>query len=91
MISCTHISDYAKWRLEKPISCDTAVTDIHILEGERANTFKKLNAGVRSVMPSGIVVGILKEDYSDGVRVASGSYNRAIETKIQDIKDYCNL
>ena len=86
-----YISETAKYELEKDIDCSAARWDIEILEGEKASTSKKMAAGLRSVMPASVVVSIFKGEYSDGTRVAGGSYNRDIDEKIKEIRDTCNI
>ena len=92
LVGCgAHISETAKYQLEKDIDCRTAKWDIEILEGEKASTSKKMASGLRSVMPAAVVVSMLKDEYSDGTRVAGGEYNREIDEKIEEIKDTCNI
>jgi hypothetical protein len=85
------ISNEAKAGLNRPVNCGTARRDIGILEEERASTAKQIVSGVRSVFPIAAVVGLISGDYSDRVEVATGSYNDAIQAKIDHIKGACGL
>ena len=75
--------------MAKPIDCGTAKRDVQILEDEKASVGKQILAGARTVLPISTVVGLLTGDFSDRAAVASGTYNEAIENKIQQIKATC--
>ena len=85
------VSDEAKAGLRKPINCRTARQDIKTLQEERASTGKQALSGVRSVMPIGVVAGLLMGDYSDRVEVATGQYNTDIDNKITEISQACGV
>jgi len=84
------ISEQAKFNLKRPVNCQTANRDIKVLEEERVSTAKQILAGVRSVFPIAAAAGILLGDYGDRVEVATGEYNHALETKIDQIKKTCH-
>ncbi|MBN8549418.1 MAG: hypothetical protein J0M12_08900 [Deltaproteobacteria bacterium] len=77
--------------LDAKVNCATAPEDIKTLEGERASVAERMADGVRSIFPIAAVAGMLTGDYSERVEVASGEYNRDIETKIAEIKSICHL
>ena len=81
----------AKRELEQPVNCNTAHSDIRILEEEKASVGKRALSGVRSIFPISAAAGILMGDYSDRVSVATGKYNDDIESKISHIKRRCGL
>lgn len=85
------ISEEAKYELEKPIDCSTAIQDIQILESEKASTSEQAKAGIKSVVPASAAMAILHREYRDRVEVATGEYNRQIDEKIKDIKSQCGL
>jgi hypothetical protein len=85
------VSEEAKTELEQPVNCDSAESDLKVLEEEKASVVKQLLSGVRSLMPVAVAAGILMGDYRDRVMVATGKYNSDIETKIAQIKRDCHL
>ena len=86
-----HISKEAKHKLKKPIDCRTAEYDIEILEGARASASKQAMAGAQTITPAGIATGILGGTWNTNRKVATGEYNKAIDDKIREIKDYCRI
>jgi len=89
--ACTPISPEAKRALGKPVNCSSAQRDLATLEAERASSAKKLSSGVASVMPVSAVVNILRGTYTDGVQVATGTYNSDIERKQIQISSACGV
>ena len=85
------ISEKAEADLHAKVNCATAPQDIKTLEDEHASVGRRLLDGVRSVFPIAAVAGMLTGDYSERVEVASGEYNREIETKIAEIKEICGI
>lgn len=85
------ITDTEKASLNKGVTCATARQDIATLEDEKASVGRRALAGVRSVIPFSAAAGILMGDYSDRVEVATGSYNEALENKIQEIRTTCGI
>lgn len=85
------ISEQTKADLAKPIDCSTAKADIQTLEDEKASVAKQISAGVRSVIPAAAVVGILRREYRDRVKVAAGGYNKDLQAKIDEIKQKCGM
>ena len=91
LVSCSTVSDTAKYYLDKPIDCNTAKTDIATLESEKASASERTMAGVRAVVPSAAIVGMVRNDWSNRKEVASGEYNQVIDDKIQEIQRACNI
>lgn len=85
------ISEQAKKDIESPVNCANAQNDIAVLESEKASVAKQVLSGVRSVLPIAVVAGILMGDYRDRIHVTTGSYNKDLEAKIEEIKQTCNL
>lgn len=77
--------------LKKGINCASAKEDIKTLEGEKVGVGRKILAGASSVFPVSAVVGLLKGNYSENVRVSAGQYNADIDHKIAEIKDVCGV
>lgn len=91
VVGCATISDQAKYQLEKPVDCSTARYDIKTLESEKASVGKRMLSGVKMVVPASAVIGILRGDWVNRKKVATGEYNRAIDDKIVDIKSSCGI
>lgn len=91
LVGCATISEQATYQLEKSVNCDTARSDIAILENEKASVGKKMVAGVRMIVPVSAVIGILRGDWINRKEVATGKYNQAIDDKIAEIKRRCAM
>jgi hypothetical protein len=65
----------------QPVNCDTAEGDIRVLQSEKTNAPQQGTAGVTSIAPAGIVIGLLKVTTKTRLRVATGQYNRMIDRK----------
>ncbi len=77
--------------LDKNVRCSTAKKDLALLREERASAGQRLKSGVRSVLPIAAVISILRGEYRDGVKVATGQYNNDIDAKIEEIKKTCGV
>jgi hypothetical protein len=75
--------------LTAPISCPTAEGDIRVLESEKVHVGRQIVAGVTSIVPAGIVVGLVTGTTGIKFRVATGEYNKKIDERIADIKRTC--
>ena len=91
LAGCTSMSQEAKTIKKKPVNCATAKADIKVLEGEKANVTQQALAGVSSVMPAGIAMGILTGTSRQRGRVATGRYNQVLGEYIAEIKQTCGL
>jgi hypothetical protein len=77
--------------LKKGINCATARQDIATLKSEKAGVGQQVLAGASSVFPVSAVVGLLKGNYSENVRVSAGQYNADIDRKIGQIEKACDV
>ena len=77
--------------MEEPINCDTAEGDIRILQQEKAHVAQQIVAGVGSIMPAGIVIGIVTRTQKTKMRVAVGKYDKMIDERIAEIKETCGV
>lgn len=77
--------------LAQPINCATSEGDIRVLESERAHVARQVVAGVTSIVPAGIVLGLVTGTSATKFRVASGEYNKKIDERIADIKRTCGV
>ena len=89
--ACSPISKEAKQELKKPVNCATAEADLGVLKKEKANAGEQAAAGVTSIMPIGLVSGIVTGTAKDKFKVATGEYNKQIDAKIAEIKKTCGL
>ena len=87
--SCAPISKQQKALLEKQIDCSDWKADIAALEKEKASAMKQIISGARSIAPTAAAANILLGYYKDGMKVASGRYNRMIAEKISQIRKEC--
>ena len=70
-------------------SCATADGELRVLEGEKKTTAQRISAGVRSVIPITLVVGLVTATAGVKYRIAIGEYNKMIDAKIAEIKQTC--
>jgi len=85
------ISKQAKHQINAPINCSKAEQDIAILENEKKSVAAQAAAGVSSILPIGLVAGLIKGTAKDKAKVATGEYNNQIKTKILQIKAECGV
>jgi len=72
-----------------PINCATADGELRMLESEKKTTMQRIGAGVATVVPIGLVVGLVTATEGTKYRIASGKYNEMIEDKVAEIKKTC--
>ena len=77
--------------LTQPINCDIAEGDIRVLESEKANVGRQIAAGVTSIVPAGIVIGLVRGTTGTKFRVATGEYNQKIDERIAEFKRTCGV
>jgi hypothetical protein len=70
-------------------TCATADGELRVLEGEKKTTAQRVSAGVRSVVPITLVVGLVSGTAGVKYRIAIGEYNALIDKKIAEIKANC--
>jgi|SRR4029077_352454 hypothetical protein len=70
-------------------TCATADGELRVLEAEKKTTAQRVSAGVRSVVPIGLVVGLVSGTAGVKYRIATGEYNTLIDKKITEIKTTC--
>ena len=91
LAACSPISQQAKQQLKKPVNCATAAADIRALEKEKASNAQRIASGVTSVVPAGLVLGLVTRTAGDKAKVATGEYNKMIDAKTAEIKRTCGL
>lgn len=88
---CAMQAKQTEQSLKQPVNCDTSEGDIRALESEKKNAAEQAAAGVGSIVPAGLVSGILTGTAGTKKRIATGEYNAAIEKRIAEIKATCGL
>ena len=88
---CAFQSTTREQALQQPVNCDTAEGDLRVLQSEKNSTAQQVVAGVTSIAPAGIVIGLVTGTTGTRARVATGQYNRMIDEKIQEIKKTCGM
>ncbi len=74
---------------EMPVNCATADGDLRMLDGEKKSTMQRISAGVRSVVPIGLVAGVVSGTAGTKYQIATGKYNEMLDAKIAEIKQAC--
>ena len=77
--------------MKQPINCATAEGDLRMLQSEKANVAKEIAAGVTSIVPAGLVIGLVTETEGAKISVATGEYNKMIDQRIAEIKQKCGI
>jgi hypothetical protein len=77
--------------MAKAVDCATAEGDIRALNAEKAHTSQEIAAGVTSIVPISAVAHMFKHNEGQSFKVGTGEYNRALDKKIAEIKQQCNI
>jgi hypothetical protein len=72
-----------------PVNCATAPGDLRVLNSEKASTASEIGNGVSMVAPIGLVAGLVTGTEKTKYEVTTGEYNKALDTKIAQIKAAC--
>jgi hypothetical protein len=72
-----------------PINCTTAPGDLRVLNSEKASTAARVGNGVSMIAPIGLVAGLVTGTEKTKYEVTTGEYNKALDTKIAQIKAAC--
>jgi cell division protein ZapA (FtsZ GTPase activity inhibitor) len=76
---------------QQPISCATAEGDLRVLKSEKAHVAEQIAMGVTSIIPIGLVVGVVTLTEWEKIKISTGEYNKKIDKKIAEIKQECNI
>jgi hypothetical protein len=91
LAGCAFQEKRVEQSLAQPINCDVAEGDIRVLESEKAHVARQVVAGVTSIVPAGIVLGLVTGTTGTKLRVATGEYNKKIDERVTDIKRTCGV
>jgi hypothetical protein len=72
-----------------PVNCATASGDLRVLNSEKTSTATKIGNGVSMIAPIGLVAGLVTGTEKTKYEVTTGEYNKALDTKIAQIKAAC--
>jgi hypothetical protein len=72
-----------------PVNCSTAPGDLRVLNSEKANVASRVGNGISMIAPIGLVEGLLTRTEKTKYEVTTGEYNKALDTKIAQIKAAC--
>lgn len=73
------------------VNCATAQGDIAMLQSEKESASKQAAAGVSTFTPVGAVAGFLTGTEGEKEHLASGEYNKALDSAITRIKTTCGI
>jgi len=91
MPACAMKYKETEQEMKQPINCATAEGDLRTLEAEKANVAQQIAAGVTSIVPASLVVGLITKTEGAKMSVATGEYNKMIDQRIAEIKQKCNV
>ena len=72
LAGCAFQEKRVEQSLSQPINCDIAEGDIRVLESEKAHVGRQVVAGVTSIVPAGIVLGLVTGTTGTKFRVETG-------------------
>jgi len=76
---------------KEPVNCATAEADLRTLKSEKVHTAERIAAGVQSIVPISLVVGLVTKTEESNWHVTTGEYNDMLDKKIAQIKQECGL
>jgi len=77
--------------MKQPINCESAEGDLRALQEEKVNVAQQIAAGVTSIVPAGLLIGLAKGTAGAKWRVTTGEYNKMIDERIIEIKQKCGI
>jgi len=96
LLACMSLAACASKRSVKEIratepECTKAEDQLKMLDKEMVATHERALAGVASVVPSLAALSVLSGRYKTNFAIATGSYERALDDKIDEIRKACGL
>ena len=91
LAACASIPDLEKAALAAPIDCARASEQIATLSRQRPGAGRAFRAVGSSLTPGGFAIGVATNDMADRGEIASGRYAAAIDARIAEIRESCNL
>lgn len=68
--------------------CQNVDQKIDFLKREKGKNNKRILSTARSIIPVGVLAGIVQKNYFTHVSVATGSWKKNIDTKLVEMNDY---
>jgi len=89
---CAHqMKEQEEAAKKMPVNCATAEADLRVLRSEKANLAQEIAMGVTAIVPVGLVLGLVTFTEGEKIKVATGEYNKALDTKIAEIQSTCGV
>jgi len=73
------------------VNCATAEGDIRMLQAEKVNAAKEAAAGVSTIVPVGLVVGLITGTEGEKAKIATGQYDKVLSEAISRIQSQCHV
>jgi hypothetical protein len=89
--ACTPIGPQEIAELRRPLDCQTAAIDTHLLLRQRANVVERLGNGILCIVPPVVISDLMQGQYEHRVAVFSGHYNDLLEHKISKYFNTCGV
>ena len=77
--------------LDDQVNCLTAEGDIRALQSEKQHAAEQAAAGVQAIVPVSALVHMVQGTEDTQLRVMIGDYDKAIDTRIKQIKETCGI
>ena len=71
-----------------PYHCDNVDRQIFYLQSEKEDNDKRIRSAARSIIPIGVIVGIVQWDYFLHLSVATGQWAKTVDNKIAEMSEY---
>lgn len=68
--------------------CDNVNRKIVSLQREKLVNNNRVLSGARSIIPVGVVVGIVRLNYLDHLSIATGSWAKTIDKKVDEMSEF---
>ncbi len=90
-VACAPIGPHEIAELRRPLDCQTADIDTHLLLRQRANVIERMGNGLLSITPPVVISDVVQGQYDHRLAVVSGRYNELIEHKIVQYYKTCGV
>jgi len=85
------ITNQVKNTMDASVNCQTAHSDIKTLESSKADGGDRVTNTVTTILPIGLVAGLVQGTAQDKIDMATGKHNEMVDLKVQDIKLACGI
>jgi uncharacterized Fe-S center protein len=91
LAACAPIGKQEIAELRRPMDCQTAAIDTHLLLRQRANVVERIGNGILCIVPPVVISDLVQGQYEHRVAVFSGHYNELLEHKIAKYFRTCGV